>query len=239
MPLPEPTLTFYTITVAMTAIALGFALRGVAARGPVTADAGRVPRWRSLRTATAVAVLLPVLAFGIYARLGEPGAVAAQSAAMSAATIEGVATPQFVEELTRHLDRNARDARGWVLLGRAESAAGRHDAATTAYEKALGIGDKVANDPAVWCEYADALAMARGGTLAGRPRELIAHALALDPRHVKALEMAGSAAFEAGEFADAAGHWRALVAQLPEGDPMRRDLVAAIDRADLLAIARQ
>lgn len=236
MPTLDPTLTFFAITVVMTAIALGFALPGVAARG--AADAGRAARPASWRMALAVAALLPALAFAIYARLGEPGAVAAQSAAMSAATIEGVATPQFVEELVRHLDRNPRDTRGWVLLGRAESAAGRHDAAATAYAKALGIGDKTANDPAVWCEYADALAMAQGGALAGKPRELIAHALALDPGHGKALEMAGSAAFEAGEFADAAAYWRALVAQMPEGDPMRRDLDAAITRADLLAATR-
>ena len=32
---------------------------------------------------------------------------------------------------------------------------------------------KVAADPAIWCEYADALGMAQGGSLAGKPRELV------------------------------------------------------------------
>ena len=73
--------------------------------------------------------------------------------------------------------------------------------------------------PAVWCEYADALGMAQGGRLEGRPRELIERALALNPAHPKALEMAGSAAYERGDFAAAARHWKALLAQLAAGSP--------------------
>ncbi len=231
-------MTFYAITAAMTVIALGLVLPSLAGRAPVAAGAGRGLRRGSLRPVATVALLLPVLAYGIYVRLGEPGAVTSDSAATMRATIEGAASPQFIEDLARHLDRNAHDARGWVLLGRAQFSADRPAEAAAAYEKALGMADKVAGDPGVWCEYADALAMAQGGSLAGKPRDLIAHALALDPGHGKALEMAGSAAFEAGEFATAAEYWRTLMSLLPAGDPMRRDLDGAITRADLMAISR-
>jgi hypothetical protein len=47
--------------------------------------------------------------------------------------------------------------------------------------------------PLVWCEYADALALAGDGRLAGKPRELIDHAPALNNSHPRALETAGSA----------------------------------------------
>jgi cytochrome c-type biogenesis protein CcmH len=135
-------------------------------------------------------------------------------------------------ELVRHLERSPRDDRSWVLLARMDFNADRFADAATEYERALAIGAKVARDPAVWCEYADALGMTQDGSLAGKPRELVMRALAQSPRHPKALEMAGSAAFEAGEFASAAGYWRQLLGQLEAGSPQYRDLAAAIARAE-------
>jgi cytochrome c-type biogenesis protein CcmH len=135
-------------------------------------------------------------------------------------------------ELVRHLERSPRDDRSWVLLARMDFDADRFADAATAYERALAVDAKVARDPAVWCEYADALGMAQGGSLAGKPRALVMRALAQSPGHSKALEMAGSAAFEAGEFTAAAGYWRQLLGQLQAGSPQYRELAAAIARAE-------
>ena len=44
--------------------------------------------------------------------------------------------------------------------------------------------------------------------------------------------MAGSAAFEAGDFAAAARNWRQLLAQMPDGTQERRDLALAIREAE-------
>ena len=107
--------------------------------------------------------------------------------------------------------------------------------AAAAYASALAATPTVGKDPGVWCEYADALGMAQGGTLAGRPRELVAQALAQDPAHPRALEMAGSAAFEERDYAAAARHWRTLLAQLPPASAEHRELAAAVARADLSA----
>jgi cytochrome c-type biogenesis protein CcmH len=74
--------------------------------------------------------------------------------------------------------------------------------------------------------------MAQGGRLAGRPRELIDKALALDAAHPRALEMAGSAAYEAGDFRAAARFWRQLLAQLAAESSEHGQLVAAIARAE-------
>jgi cytochrome c-type biogenesis protein CcmH len=109
--------------------------------------------------------------------------------------------------------------------------------AAASYEKALATTPKVAADPGVWCEYADALGMAQGGALAGRPRELVMRALTLDPAHPKALEMAGSAAFEQQDFAAAAQYWQQLLAQLPASSLRHRELAAAIARAERLTLA--
>jgi len=47
--------------------------------------------------------------------------------------------------------------------------------------------------------------------------------------------MAGSAAFEQGEFASAVHYWRTLLAQLAPHSTEHRELSAAIARADALA----
>jgi cytochrome c-type biogenesis protein CcmH len=64
------------------------------------------------------------------------------------------------------------------------------------------------------------------------------HALALNPSHPKALEMAGGAAFEARDYGSAARYWRELLVQIPQATREREELVAAIARADVLAGSR-
>ena len=60
-------------------------------------------------------------------------------------------------------------------------------------------------------------------------------ALAIAPAHPRALEMAGSAAFERQDYATALRQWRALQAQLPADDPQALELGRAIARTELLA----
>jgi len=198
------------------------------------ASARRAPRW----AAGIVALGLPALAIGLYLVFGNPASVGLESAAdiaqidLSAAS--GVAAT--VEKLEAHLQREPRDARSWIILARLRMEGDRFDAAAAAYAKGLDLSAKVARDPQVWCEYADALGMAQGGTLEGRPRELIDRALSISPNHPKALEMAGSAEYEAGNFKAALGYWERLLAQLPPGSPSYRELATAIERARRLAI---
>jgi cytochrome c-type biogenesis protein CcmH len=215
-------LLFWLIAVAMTALALALV----------------VPRLRSRRTlALIVGIALPALAFGVYALYGDPTAIEPFPGDEPAAG----ATPHEAtvgrDELVRHLARNARDGRAWVLLARIDFDADRFTDAATAYAKALDASPKVAADPAIWCEYADALGMAQGGSLAGKPRELIERALALSASHPKALEMAGSAAYGQGDYEGAVRNWRMLLAQLPAGSQRYRELAAAIERAERMTVA--
>jgi cytochrome c-type biogenesis protein CcmH len=76
--------------------------------------------------------------------------------------------------------------------------------------------------------------MAQGGSLRGRPRELIAKALAIDSDHPRALEMAGSAAYEAGDYRMALSYWEPLLAQLRSGTFAHWELSAAIERTRAL-----
>ena len=147
----------------------------------------------------------------------------------------GAEADNEVSRLRAHLEQQPRDARAWVILARLQADADRFTEAAQAYEKALALRSKVASDPAVWCEYADVLGMTQGGRLAGRPRELIDRALALNPNHPKALEMAGSAEYAQGDYASALRFWRPLLAALAPGSQAHNELAAAIRRAEHLA----
>jgi cytochrome c-type biogenesis protein CcmH len=192
------------------------------------------PRW----AAYATAVLLPALAIGLYLLVGHPDALDAPEASsfVAAGPIRSRADMEaFVGQLESHVVAEPRDARAWALLGRARMALDRFEESAVAFERALAASPKVAADPMVWCEYADAVGMAQGGVLAGKPRTLIDRALAIKSDHPRALEMAGSAEYEAGNYAQAVFFWERLLPQLPDGSEARRELQAAIERTRLRA----
>ena len=194
-------------------------------RGP-----GASPSSASLarKVALLVAVALPVVAVVVYITVGKPDALTGDAPAPVGEAGKG----DYVEQLQSHLSRQPRDGRGWVLLARAQADRNEFKAAADAYQKALTVSEKVAKDPGVLCEYADALGMTQGGSLAGRPAELIAKALSIDPAHPAALEMAGSVAYEEGRYADAARYWKQLLADLAPGSERHRELSTAVARAE-------
>jgi len=239
-----PSTLFAVIAILMVAVALAFVLpaflprRGsgrISTEAPSVATTCSATPFAATRWALLPMLLLPVLAFGLYSYLGDPGAVSGRAGIVVRDGDDPQAAPELREDLVAHLARSPRDGRGWVVLARLDFEADRYAEAATAYARALEASPKIASDPAVWCEYADALGMAQGGSLGGKPRELVLRALKLDPAHPKALEMAGSAAFEAHDYGTAVGYWRQLLVQLPDRAKARAELEAAIARADELA----
>lgn len=192
--------------------------------------------------AGAVTVLLLAAAAYLW-RGDEEGMVAELESALSAAEerpdarLKGADPETYLRRLREHLERQPRDARAWVLYARMQTELDRFSEAAQGYEKALALSPKVARDPAVWCEYADAVAMMQGAKLAGRPREFVDRALALDPDHPKALEMAGSAEYEQGRYREALGYWRPLLTKLEPESRLHRELYAAIERTERLSAA--
>jgi cytochrome c-type biogenesis protein CcmH len=181
---------------------------------------------RGRRTAVVfVAIALPVLAALLYFTVGKP-------AALTADAPEDAEQGDTVARLQSHLSRQPRDGRGWVKLARAQADRSEFSEAAASFGNALTVSGTIAKDPGVLCEYADALRMAQGGQFAGRPSELVAQALALDPKHPVALDMAGAAAYEDGRYADAARDWKSLLGVLPASSPRRDVLAAAIARAE-------
>ena len=147
--------------------------------------------------------------------------------------VNRLATPEARYTALEHqIAKYPRDSRARVLKARMDVQAGRYDIAAEGYRAALAAAPKVARDAGVWVEFAEAQGLRQGGRLAGDPRELIGRALAVQADHPPALELAGSAAYEAREFAAAARYWQRLIEQIPASDPRHGELAAAIERAE-------
>lgn len=181
-----------------------------------------------------VAAAVSLWAWSPWKSAAEPAAQAipavAQQPVIAAATARAL-----LDTRREQARRNPRDGRAWVLLAYSAFEADVYDEAASAFEKAVAASPRIASDPGVLCDWADALGMTHGGSLKGRPTELLSRALALDSNFPKALEMAGSAAYEERQFELAADLWRRLLPQMEQGSTGRRALEEGISRAERLA----
>src|SRR6266849_6563576 len=137
------------------------------------------------------AASLHVVAIAFYLVRGNPKALnphTGPSTMPGAETQSGEMTPQQIEanvgKLAKRLEANPNDAQGWVMLGRSYTMMERFADAASAYEHATTLN---ASDANIWADYGEALAMANGQQLAGKPAEAINRALQIDPKHQKAL----------------------------------------------------
>jgi tetratricopeptide (TPR) repeat protein len=106
--------------------------------------------------------------------------------------------------------------------------------ATEAYRLAAAGGRLNAD---AWADYADALASA-GSSLQGAPADALVEALALDPRHPKALWLKASLEHEEHRYKDAVATWRNLLAVVPVNSSDARIIEANIAEASRLAASQ-
>jgi len=190
--------------------------------------AGRSP-W----LAAALALLIPVAAGLMYLQTGSPDALFVQSAAGDPHGDGGhQVTQQEIDAMLRKLDarlkENPGDLNGWITLARTNYALKRYPEAVGAFEKAVALDPK---DADLLADYADALAMAQGRKLTGKPLELIQRALKIDPKQWKALAMAGTEAFDRRDYAAAVRYWETLQASLPADAEIAKSIAGSIAEA--------
>lgn len=89
-------------------------------------------------------------------------------------------------------------------------------------------------DADAWAHLADCEAAAAGKDLR-KGRDAIMHALAIDPRHRKALWLRASLELQERQYAAAAATWRELAALVPAESSDARVIAANIAEADALA----
>ncbi|MBK9363352.1 MAG: c-type cytochrome biogenesis protein CcmI [Rubrivivax sp.] len=187
------------------------------------------------RTALVLALLLPAASVATYLALGQPAATLAPAAADSARHEVGAEQIEaMVARLAERLQAEPANPEGWQMLARSQAALGRHADAVAALRQL----DRLQPDnPDTLADLADLVAVVNGRRLAGEPAQLVQRALALNPLHPKALALAGTIAFDAGDYAAARDQWQRLVAQLPADSELARNLQDSIAEADRLAAA--
>jgi cytochrome c-type biogenesis protein CcmH len=210
-----------------------------------TAASPSLARRSTPRTATRAATcavliaLFPSAACLLYLQIGEPAALKLNnplddslgvSHDMSSMSVE-----MMVSRLAFRLRDHApdpRDAAAWATLARSYTVLERPTDAVAAYAKAVALEPGAAP---LRADFADAIASADDGRLAGRASEEIAAALAIDPADPKALALAASAAFDGRGYARAIGYWRRLLATLNADSPEAMKVQKNIDEAEGLS----
>ncbi|OGB01767.1 MAG: c-type cytochrome biogenesis protein CcmI [Burkholderiales bacterium RIFCSPHIGHO2_12_FULL_69_20] len=191
-----------------------------------------------------VAVLVvAAVGYGFTGAPGTPSAGAPVAGGSGAADADGaggagqagapnaVDETQFaamVEKLAQRLKDEPDNAEGWAMLARSYARLGRHADALPAFDKAVALQ---AGNAGLLADYADTLAVQNNRSLEGRPTQLIAQALALEPDNAKALALAGTAAFNRLDYPGAVRHWERLAQVAPPGSGFAQQLQDGIAEA--------
>jgi len=193
------------------------------------AEHAKVPAGRraALWAALAVAIALPLVSVLGYLQFGDIAALN-PVVRQEGHPITPAEMTKLVDKLAERLKKNPDDATGWTMLGRSYSVLGKFQDAANAYSRAVAL---VGDDAALLADYADALAMAHGGRLAGEPMKIVQRGLKSDSKNVKLLALAGSAEFEQKNYADAVKYWQRSLAELAPGSEFRHAIENSIDEA--------
>ena len=190
-------------------------------------------------TAYAIAFGLPLAAVIFYFQIGRPdsltGAPRVESPSPSAAQTNEPTQEQIearVAALAKRLQSNPNDVEGWIMLARSYTSMERFGEAAGAYAKATELKP---NDADLFADYAFVSAMANGQQLAGQPLELVNRALKIDPENIKALELAGSAAFQAKDYKTAIGYWERALKRVASDPEVTQAIQSRINEAKTLA----
>lgn len=185
----------------------------------------------SRRLGAALAVLIPVAAFGMYALLGNQqaltGAGVAATGPMGSGDIQ--AMMQRAEEKVK---ADPDDGQTWMMLANAYAVLNRWPDAVRAYENLVRLSP---GEAPLWSHYGEAIALAGGRNLEGKPMELVRKALALDPRDLKGLELSGVYAFQHKDYPAAVKYWQQLVDLSPANDPYTQQIQSALNEAKAAA----
>lgn len=197
-----------------------------------------------------VFVLVLILAGLIYWKTGSPDATSVNvpTTAMPAVDVSSQPTmptntemgtdhemgdlSEMAQKLADKLAKNPENGDGWALLAHSYVELKEHQNAVSAFSKAVAL---IPNDPQLFADYADALAVTNHGNFEGKSADLVEKALRVDPNHPKALLLTGTIAFNKADYANAISRWEHLAPLVPKDDPMlSKQLTANIAEAKSL-----
>ena len=192
---------------------------------PQEAPPSASPRGSTRALLVTLALAVPLSAAVLYLSVGNPGALAPRA---DPHNFDPQQLNALVERLAAKMRENPDDAEGWKLLGRSYVALGRFPEALDAYAKAAA---RKPRDAELLADMADVLATTRSERLQGEPEKLVLRALEIDPQNLKALALAGTAAFDRRDYAGATRYWQRMLPLVEPGSEDARQIQASIAEA--------
>jgi cytochrome c-type biogenesis protein CcmH len=174
-----------------------------------------------------VGLFVPLLSLAIYLLVGTPQAIHESSRVVVADENGMPDINAMITRLEQRLEKEPNDAEGWFMLARTYSVLKRHNEAINAYEKSLSVDNK---NPKTFFYLADTLAVAKQGDLRGRPNELIQQGLALKPDSQMGLWLAGIAARQNNDNAQALAYLQQLYPLLSESPTEQQEVAKLIQQ---------
>lgn len=204
----------------------------------------KLPMIKSLKANSlwGIFILVPILAGLIYWKVGSPDvpSLSVPTKTMSSTMTMGANSANhemgdlsvMAQRLAAKQEKNPENADGWALLAHTYVEIKQHKEAVGAFEKAVNL---IPNDPQLFADYADALAVTNNGQFDAKTSELVEQALKLDPNHPKALLLAGTIAFKQANYIKAINIWQQLQPLIDKEDSaLMHDVAANIAEANSL-----
>jgi cytochrome c-type biogenesis protein CcmH len=191
------------------------------AKPAINANPGRSGAWRWL-----LAAALAASAGGLYLWLGNPAGVGSGPSTSPVPSMppmtglppdgqqagSGGDLKVMAQRLADKLAKDPGNGEGWALLARTYLELRQHRQAADAFAKADAL-QKL--DATALADWADAYVVASDRKWDAKARDLVKRALAADPKHLKALALAGSEAFERKDYKEAIAQWQKMRAAAP------------------------
>jgi cytochrome c-type biogenesis protein CcmH len=191
----------------------------------------------------AIPIALVAAGIGFYVSHGTPDAIDVTPAGpmgtrFGTSDVPKAANPQantagdlsvLVKGLAEKMAKNPGDGDGWLLLARTYRELHQPKEASAAYAKAAAL---LPPDATMLADWADAHVMANGGKWDIEAKDIVKRALRADSKHLKALALAGSEAFEHADYKSAIAYWKRMRAVAPAGSMDAKLAEANIQEAE-------
>lgn len=185
------------------------------------------------QVALAVAAATPLIALGLYLFVGHPGwadqPFAKRVAQWRHTDPSGLSPQQMAAVLTQIAAERPRDPEPLKNLGLAYMAADDLSHAIEALRKALSLSPDRAD---LWSQLGEAFVMQAGGEVDDDARAAFGEAVRLDPRAQGARYFLARGDIQHGRVAEGLAGWKALLGELPAGDPRGQALRAEIAQVE-------
>jgi cytochrome c-type biogenesis protein CcmH len=195
---------------------------------------------RSGRWMMSIALVIPLMAVGMYQALGSPEIIPRLAENSGAEASQGTPSPhaqageklppmeELVKKLAAKLEQQPDNVEGWLMLGRSYMAMNQPGKAIDAYEHGMQVNPE---NTTLLLAYAEALAQTSGNNFSGKAANLVEKAYQLNKQDPNALWMMGIVAYQKQDYQGAIDHWQQVKVLLGPGNTDLNAVDNAIDEA--------